>query len=50
MNKKFEQFLESKRIKAHFYGKEIKIEPNQILFPFQRDVVKWAARKGRAAL
>lgn len=50
MNKKLESFLESKRMKAHFYGKEIKREPNSILFPFQRDVVKWAARKGRAAI
>jgi DNA modification methylase/superfamily II DNA or RNA helicase len=50
MNKKLNQFIESKRIKAHFYGKEIKQEPNPILFPFQRDVVKWATRKGRAAI
>jgi len=47
---KFEQFLESKHLKAHFYGKETKLEINPILFPFQHDVVKWAARKGRAAI
>lgn len=50
MKKEFKKFLETKRIKAHFYGKEIKLEPNSLLFPFQRDVVKWAAKKGRAAI
>lgn len=49
-NKKLKKFIEDKKLKAHFYGKEITIEPNPILFPFQRDVVKWAAKKGRAAI
>lgn len=49
-NKELENFLDSKRLKAHFYGKEIKKKPNNILFPFQRDIVKWAAKKGRAAI
>ena len=47
----YEAFLGSKRRVAPTLGREI--EPSNInstLFPFQRDLVQWAVRKGRAAL
>jgi DNA modification methylase len=46
-----ETFLATKRKAAQNFGKEI--EPGNIhpvLFPFQRDLVKWAVRKGRCAI
>jgi hypothetical protein len=45
----YTEFLDSKRILDHPSG----FEPeslNQALFPFQRDIVRWALRRGRAAL
>jgi superfamily II DNA or RNA helicase len=45
----YQQFLESKAIKSLARG----IEPGKInrkLFDFQRDIVKWALRRGRAAI
>jgi DNA modification methylase/superfamily II DNA or RNA helicase len=51
MKDNLQEFINSKRIKAQFYGKNIK--PNKVhplLKPFQRDVVIWALRKGRAAM
>jgi len=47
----YEEFLNSKRIKADSSG--VTVDPdviNPILFDFQRDVVAWALRKGRAAV
>lgn len=47
----YKDFIKNKALKAHFYGKEIGAEcVNPALFPFQRDVVLWACRKGRAAV
>jgi DNA modification methylase len=44
-------FLESKRLLVGRNGPSIEPgEVNPILFPFQRDLVAWAVRKGRAAL
>src|SRR5574337_145462 len=44
-------FLESKRIKAQPVGFDVADgDINPMLFPFQRDVVRWALRRGRAAL
>ena len=45
----YEQFLASKAIATGCAGIE-PIEPNPILFPFQRDIVKWALRRGRACI
>lgn len=49
MNTTYEQFLAGKRRRAECAGFEAP-ELNKKLFPFQRDVVRWALRLGRAAL
>lgn len=47
----YQQFLKEKRIVYGSCGIEIdKSQINPILFPFQRDLVKWALRKGRSAI
>lgn len=47
----YEAFLASKRIVAPSCGVEVPPDDiNPILFPFQRDLVRWALRKGRAAI
>jgi hypothetical protein len=45
----YESFLKRKRIDAAPCGFEPR-EVNEKLFPFQRDIVRWALRRGRAAL
>lgn len=47
----YAEFLDHKRIVVGAHGPTV--EPSDIhpmLFPFQRDLVRWAVRKGRAAL
>lgn len=47
----YEEFLQSKTLKVPEAG--IDIDPTSIhskLYPFQRDIVVWACRKGRAAI
>ena len=47
----YKDFLLTKQKKAQSVGIEIKRESiNPILFEFQKDVVDWAIRKGRAAV
>ena len=47
----YARFLESKKIVAPTTGMEVEPEDiNPKLFEFQRDLVRWALRKGRAAL
>lgn len=47
----YEKFLESKAATAISSGFEIgKDELNPMLFEYQRDIVRWALRKGRAAI
>ena len=47
----YTQFLESKRVKAPASGFEIAwSDLNTQLFPFQREIVRWALRRGRAAI
>lgn len=47
----YQQFLESKRIVSHSAGLNVPVEHlHHSLFPFQRDLVYWSLRKGRAAL
>ena len=51
MTSEYEAFLESKRLLVGTKGPSVEAgEVNPILFPFQRDLVTWAVRKGRAAL
>jgi len=45
----YQAFLESKRTDLPMVGKDIDTL-NSILFPFQHDIVKWAARRGRCAI
>ncbi len=47
---KYADFLATKRPTVHAIGPTDPGEPNALLFPFQRDLVRWAVRKGRAAL
>jgi DNA modification methylase len=47
----YHEFLQSKRLAVHTVG--ITVQPevvNPMLFPFQRDLVLWALRKGKAAV
>ncbi len=47
----YQEFLNSKKLVFQSTGK--RIEPSDVhptLFPFQRDLVAWAVRKGRAAI
>ena len=47
----YQDFLESKKFRAPESG--IEVDPESLhpsLFPFQRDLVTWAVRKGRAAV
>lgn len=45
----YQEFLQSKAIVHQSEGIEPK-EPHEMLFQFQRDIVKWALRRGRACL
>lgn len=48
---KYEQFLETKKIQIKSYGIEICQEDiNPLLFDFQRDIVIWALKKGKACV
>ena len=47
----YKQFLEQKRVIAQPVGKKIDLaDINPVLFPFQRDIVKWAIGKGRSSI
>jgi len=47
----YEDFLKTKSIKTNSVGIDIESKNiNPILFPFQRDIVKWAVKKGRCAV
>ena len=44
----YTEFLESKGIRSQSHGIEVELDKiNSILFPFQRDNVRWALRKGK---
>ncbi len=45
----YEQYVDSKRIEVKPSGFDPS-DLNPVLFPFQRDVVRWAIRRGKAAL
>lgn len=47
----YQEFLKTKRFKYEAVGKVIsKSEINPVLFEFQKDIVKWAVKKGRCAI
>jgi len=47
----YEEFIQNKRISIEDAGIEVASDSlNSHLFPFQRDIVRWALRKGRAAI
>ena len=46
----YQQFLESKRITAPPVGIEPSLPFSDGMFDFQRDIVRWALRRGRAAI
>ena len=51
MQQGYESFLQSKRVVAPSTGKDISRDDiHPMLFPFQKDLTMWAARKGRAAI
>lgn len=47
---KYEEFLSKKKVKISNHGPSEFADVNPVLFPFQADVVRWAVRKGRAAV
>lgn len=48
---KYEDFISRKTIRSFSVGKDISIDDiHPMLFPFQKDVVKWAVKKGRSAI
>lgn len=51
MRYEYEDFLASKRLLAPSCGFDVTDEDiNPMLFPFQRDIVRWALRRGKAAV
>lgn len=51
MTTDYANFLANKRPLVHAVGREVQPdEVNPVLFPFQRDLVRWSVRKGRAAI
>lgn len=46
----YAEFLQTKRAVAPIVGKHDTADVHPMLFPFQADLVRWAVRKGRAAL
>ena len=47
----YKDFLSKKRIRIEPVGKDItNNDVHPILFPFQKDIVRWAVKKGRCAV
>ena len=47
----YREFLDKKKIIVNATGKKVKdSDINPILYPFQRDLTRWALKKGRSAL
>ena len=47
----YSEFIKSKAIRNTMHGKDIQLSDiNHVLFPFQKDMVRWAVKKGRCAL
>jgi DNA modification methylase/superfamily II DNA or RNA helicase len=51
MDNLYKDFIKTKRVMNSFRGKDISVDDvHPMLFPFQKDVVRWAVGKGRAAI
>ncbi|MFA5785287.1 MAG: DNA methyltransferase [Phycisphaerae bacterium] len=51
MDNLYKDFIKTKRVMNSFHGKDISVDDvHPMLFPFQKDVVRWAVGKGRAAI
>jgi hypothetical protein len=50
MTASYEDFIAAKRVEAPEQGFEPPLPISEVLFPFQRDIVRWACRRGRAAI
>jgi superfamily II DNA or RNA helicase len=48
--KDYQRFLETKKVTTPATGFQGDFELNPALFPFQRDIVRWALRRGRACV
>lgn len=47
----YQSFLKEKEMKTDSVGVDVSLETlNKILFPFQKDVVKWSLKRGKAAI
>lgn len=47
----YAEFLQSKKNRTAYWGQQVEdSQINPILYPFQRDIVRWACHKGRAAI
>jgi superfamily II DNA or RNA helicase len=47
----YERFLETKKIVHSVVERKVSLgDINEILFPFQRAITRWAVKKGRAAI
>lgn len=47
---KYDKFLETKKVRFENTGFSIEDDINPILFDYQKDIVKWALRKGKACV
>jgi len=51
MKKGYQEFLKQKELIIKPVGFDVNNEIiNPVLFPFQRDIVRWAVKKGRCAV
>lgn len=50
MSMKYDEFLAQKKIEDSANGFEAELPINAMLFDFQKDIVKWALRRGRACI
>ena len=47
----YTEFIKTKAIRNTMHGKDVELSDiNSALFPFQKDIIRWAVKKGRCAL
>lgn len=49
MNMEYQEFIDGKKLSATYFGHEVETV-NKNMFDFQVEIVKWALKKGRAAI